>query len=537
MAILRFAVEKSMRPVLQKAIRSPLGGVPISEGKGTIDREKVPFRFIDLFSSVGGLSLGAVEAITSLGMRPLPLLAADTDRRALQVYKANYRPRTTRTESVRRMVDFRVNGSGEGARFAYAPTITDSTVASFEGLVDLVLAGPPCQGHSSLNNHSRHEDPKNLLYLAVPAFAVALGAKHIVIENVPNIVADRHGVVETTISLLRSSGFIVRSGVLAADKLGWPQTRKRFFLVASRDSQPRNLKYLAELNARGDPLPVKSVLHDLESVELDEADIMRSVPRLSSENQRRIEWLFDNRAYDLPNEARPDCHKLGTTYTATYGRMHEDAPAPTITGGFLSPGRGRFIHPTARRVLTPRSSPNTGVSRLVRLHAESWRTTFKRRARALDWQCRALNPGVRRDARRHQRGTGPSNGSHVMSIRFTRPEIAMMEALSDLAFEVQDHNLPGTPDIVFHKEQLAVFVHGCYWHRHFDCPIARTPRKNNLEWLRHFAKKVRRDQEVVALLRSRGWWVHIAWECEIIDAPEVVSQGIRESLKRRTTHQ
>jgi DNA (cytosine-5)-methyltransferase 1 len=66
--------------------------------------------------------------------------------------------------------------------------------------------------------------------------------------------------------------------------------------------------------------------------------------------------LCDNDEYTLPTAIRPDCHKDGTTYEATYGRMYRDQPAPTITGGFLTPGRGRFIHPTQRRVLTPREA-------------------------------------------------------------------------------------------------------------------------------------------------------------------------------------
>jgi DNA (cytosine-5)-methyltransferase 1 len=207
-----------------------------------------------------------------------------------------------------------------------------------------------------LNNHSRHEDPKNLLYLTVPAIAVAIDAKHVVIENVPNVVADRHSVASTAIALLENSGYSVASGVLAADKLGWPQTRKRFFVVASRDDEPWDLTVLSESCSLDAPLSVTDFLHDLEQVALDDTDVMKSVPRLSRENQARVDWLFDNDMFDLPNEVRPDCHKLGTTYSATYGRMHADVPAPTITGGFLTPGRGRFIHPTQRRVLTPREA-------------------------------------------------------------------------------------------------------------------------------------------------------------------------------------
>ena len=141
------------------------------------DRTGEPLRYIDLFSSVGGLSLGATDAMGLLGMRGLPLLAADADAKALAVYKQNLRPRVAMAESVNGLVDFRVSGTGADARFAYHPSAQDERLGEIAGTVDLILAGPPCQGHSSLNNHSRHDDPKNALYLTVPAVAVATGAR------------------------------------------------------------------------------------------------------------------------------------------------------------------------------------------------------------------------------------------------------------------------------------------------------------------------------------------------------------------------
>jgi len=69
-----------------------------------------------------------------------------------------------------------------------------------------------------------------------------------------------------------------------------------------------------------------------------------------------VNFLIDNDLHDLPNEERPDCHKEGTTYKSVYGRMRADQPAPTLTAGFLSPGRGRFTHPTEPRSLTLREA-------------------------------------------------------------------------------------------------------------------------------------------------------------------------------------
>jgi DNA mismatch endonuclease (patch repair protein) len=122
-----------------------------------------------------------------------------------------------------------------------------------------------------------------------------------------------------------------------------------------------------------------------------------------------------------------------------------------------------------------------------------------------------------------------------MSLRFTRPELTLMATLDDLTFDTQVAGMPGTPDIVFTQERVVVFVHGCYWHRHFDCAIARVPRKNGYEWLRQFAKNTRRDQRVASLLRNDDWWVHVAWECEISNNPQQVAQEIRQTLARRTT--
>jgi DNA (cytosine-5)-methyltransferase 1 len=54
----------------------------------------------------------------------------------------------------------------------------------------------------------------------------------------------------------------------------------------------------------------------------------------------------------LPNALRPNCHRDGHTYPSVYGRLHWDRQSPTITTGFMSPGRGRYIHPSEQRVIT-----------------------------------------------------------------------------------------------------------------------------------------------------------------------------------------
>ena len=99
----------------------------------------------------------------------------------------------------------------------------------------------------------------------------------------------------------------------------------------------------------------------------------------------------------------------------------------------------------------------------------------------------------------------------------TVPELALRRALHRLGFRFRLHNkkLPGKPDIVLAKYKTAIFVHGCFWHRHAGCKIATTPKSNSAFWIEKFDKNVRRDSRVHEELESKGWNVLAAWECEV----------------------
>ena len=311
-------------------------------------------KVVDLFASAGGLTLGAMTAAHANNMNLQSLFAVDIDSDALEIYNRNFRPRSTKLDSVANLVDFKVRSQNTFSTFAYEPEPLDNELTKLQGHVDVLLAGPPCQGHSTLNNHSRFDDPRNALYLTVPAVASVIKPQHVIIENVPTVTRDKSGVVQAAIQLLESTGYSVTSGVLAAADLGWAQTRKRFFIVASLNSIPTDLATVARQLKR-QAMPLSAIIGDLVD-KVDTDDYMTQLPKMSEENVRRVDWLFDNDLLNLPNDQRPDCHKNGTTYTSVYGRMSWDKPAPTLTTGFLSPGRGRFVHPLRRRVLTPREA-------------------------------------------------------------------------------------------------------------------------------------------------------------------------------------
>lgn len=335
----------------------PLGSWWRAHLRGEVPASTAPtgrvLRTVDLFSGPGGLALGFQRACDELGISVVAAAAADQDAEAVQVYSANHGARRRSTESVSSLVDHQVAGVGEDAEFVYEPEIIDEEWADLVGRTDVVLAGPPCQGHSNLNNKTRRTDRRNDLYLSVPAIAIALRAPIVIIENVPAVVHDRQRVVDTTKQLLEAAGYHVQPGVLHANKLGWPQTRQRFFLIARLDADPVPVRDVATALA-SDPRSVTWAIGDLARAPFD--DRMHIDTEISVENQRRIDFLFDEGVYDLPPSQRPDCHKDGTTYNAVYGRLYPDKPAPTITTGFMTPGRGRYIHPTERRVLTPREA-------------------------------------------------------------------------------------------------------------------------------------------------------------------------------------
>jgi DNA (cytosine-5)-methyltransferase 1 len=312
-----------------------------------------PVRTVDLFSGPGGLAVGFSGAALELGHDFVSVAAADQDAEALLLYTANHSTRLRCDKSVSSIVDHQVAGSGQRARFVYRPEMVEPRWLDLAGRVDVVLAGPPCQGHSNLNNRTRRTDRRNELYLTVPAIAVALGADMVVIENVPAVVHDRREVVQSAVQLLRDDGYFVETGVLSAAKLGWPQNRQRFILVARKDVPPVPLVEV-EACLKEMPRSIMWAIDDLVDAPFDGE--LHLDTELSDENRRRINYLFENDLYDLPPSERPECHRNGTTYNAVYGRLYADRPSPTITTGFMTPGRGRYIHPSRRRTLTPREA-------------------------------------------------------------------------------------------------------------------------------------------------------------------------------------
>lgn len=311
-------------------------------------RADTPLRIVDVFSGAGGFGAGFAQAADAYGFRARIEAAIDLDASALASHAKNLGTRRKLVKDASLCVDYALRTDGEEIAFAYRPELLDPMLREISHC-DVVIGGPPCQGHSNLNNHTRRADFRNGLYFVVPALAVAFGAPVVMIENVTMVLRDKQNVVARTKSLLAREGYEVAEMVLKSEEFGVAQLRRRHFLIGVKGRgrvDPSAVEALKTV-----PLTALDAIGDL--VDLAGASDYDRQTALTEVNAERVRYLFANGLYDLPNAQRPECHRDGHTYPSVYGRMKPDEPAATITGGFLQPGQGRFIHPTRPRSLTP----------------------------------------------------------------------------------------------------------------------------------------------------------------------------------------
>ena len=114
----------------------------------------------------------------------------------------------------------------------------------------------------------------------------------------------------------------------------------------------------------------------------------------------------------------------------------------------------------------------------------------------------------------------PQQRHHCMSninSSSTKPEMKLRKELwkQGFRYRINDKRLPGSPDIVLPKYRSVVFIHGCFWHGHKDCPRYVVPKTNTEFWVNKVARNQKRDEEKWRQLEAKGWSVIIVWECEL----------------------
>lgn len=272
--------------------------------------------FIDLFSGAGLFSAGMMRA----GFKPV--LAVELAPFAAASYRRN-------------VADCVVNRS--------------VTAKLKIPRADAIIAGPPCQGFSTLGRRDP-TDARNELSLAVLPWVRAAKPQVVIIENVPPFIASSHW-AKLRWSLV-SLGFDVVVWELEAADFGTPQRRRRAFTIATRRPsiqapRPRKIKVTAGevLFDRNRPLRSSDPMHIWPVPKGIAAERIPLVPRLG--DRRDI-------IARAPSLCPPSWFKIGCSATDAWGRMDPDEPANTLRCTFQNPSKGRYLHPRQDRVLSLR---------------------------------------------------------------------------------------------------------------------------------------------------------------------------------------
>lgn len=117
--------------------------------------------------------------------------------------------------------------------------------------------------------------------------------------------------------------------------------------------------------------------------------------------------------------------------------------------------------------------------------------------------------------------------SHI-SGKNTKPEILVRSLLHRMGYRFRIHkkDLPGRPDICLPKHKKVIFVHGCFWHGHENCPRSKRPTTNVEFWNKKIDGNIERDKENIKELRRLGWQTLTIWTCEIKNQEELKNKLI-----------
>jgi len=302
-----------------------------------------PISVVDLFSGCGGLTIGVLEGARRAGRGGSLVLAIDNDVAPLEVLEASLGKAVAGTA----VSDLGDALGPPGSRIRRG----ERKLLGVADGATILVAGPPCQGHSALNNHTRHDDPRNDLYLTVARAAEILRPAVVIVENVRGVGRDRRRAAGRCRQVLEERlGYRVIERRIDLAWIGVPQRRIRHLMIATR-SRELAWQPVVPIGGCGYRRDVAWAIEDL----LDrEGETPFDAPsKAIPANQRRIDWLFDKDEDNLPNHLRPVCHRSDHSYLSMYGRLRWHEPAQTITSGFGSMGQGRFVHPLRRRTLTP----------------------------------------------------------------------------------------------------------------------------------------------------------------------------------------
>lgn len=219
------------------------------------------------------------------------------------------------------------------------------------GSFDVIIAGPPCQGFSSIGRRDA-EDPRNSLCLQVPKWAIATGARMAVIENVPAFLKSQEWSIMC--KRFRRAGYKLNLWILNARDFGVAQNRLRSITICGLDGVPD----LSCLKPQA-PITIREVFKGLPSFPAPEFQYFTR--KQSAQSQERINLIppgGDIRylAEYHPHLVAPSWFRTKGKIVDIWGRIDWDGVSNTLRTGFLNPSRGRFLHPEENRPISFREA-------------------------------------------------------------------------------------------------------------------------------------------------------------------------------------
>jgi len=289
---------------------------------------------VDLFAGCGGLTTGLKLAGFDV------IAAVEFEAGAVEAYKLNH-------TDVGHVYDKDIC------------EVKGETILADAGLrvgeLDLLAGCPPCQGFSrmrTLNRGQASDDPRNDLVDQFLRLVEELRPRGLLMENVPGLAQDvRYAKLLTRVKAL---GYSVADEVHDAADYGVPQRRRRLIMLAVRGATVELPSKVSE-EAR---MTVRQAIHGLPSPG-SSGDPAQDVTECRQPHVQEMIALIPHDGGsrgDLGAEYELDCHKKCDGFYDVYGRMSWDYVSPTITSGFVNPSKGRFLHPTENRCITPREA-------------------------------------------------------------------------------------------------------------------------------------------------------------------------------------
>jgi DNA (cytosine-5)-methyltransferase 1 len=549
-----------------------------SENERPAAKETPTFTLIDLFSGIGGLTLGFLDRSQEPRCQFSPRLMVDVDPEAREVAMRNFRGFPYLKADV-------ANLSGAEIRHRAGLEARDP--------IHVLVGGPPCQGFSTLGKRGLH-DPRNVHLVDFLRAVKELRPIVAVMENVPLIITSHDGeIIHEVCDSLSELGYASVADILTASEYGVPQLRKRAMVLAYRSDlgippqfpertherisfarhlwkgdekprfEPEKLPYISVEEAIGD-LPVITggggdevmtytmpPFSDYQRwARQGSVAVFNHRSRAHSpEFLKKISLISEGgRNQELSDELRFS----DTYFSQAYARLHRNGIGQTITTYFGNPGSGRFIHYRELRSITVReaarfqSFPDAFVfeghnSSQMRHVGNAVPPLFARAIRdqiARDLLAAGVHEvrGPGRPKRAAPPPEDPVQRSRVMRAvpsKNSAPEVLLRKALWAAGlrgYRLHSEAAPGNPDVLFPVERLVVFVDGCFWHGCLSC--YRASNTHTEYWSIKVRRNQERDQRIIAECASKGWEVIRVWEHEVTGNAGAVAKSIAKRLAK-----